>query len=147
MWEGEVGDGSHVLVPQGKAGSICPGARPIPHRLYFPLVGVLQGNATRTRVYLGAHRGCAPSAGARQQRDQGCAFPRRDKGLSQRLPSSRRLPVSGGSHSINVYWVALSQRPFTLPNLHRRTNEELVMFLSKYRDKNFLKSHGRDNAR
>ncbi|XP_061233415.1 xylosyltransferase 2 [Neopsephotus bourkii] len=28
-----------------------------------------------------------------------------------------------------------------------RTNEELVMFLSKYRDKNFLKSHGRDNAR
>ncbi|KAM4663788.1 LOW QUALITY PROTEIN: xylosyltransferase 2 [Discoglossus pictus] len=28
-----------------------------------------------------------------------------------------------------------------------RTNEELVLFLSKYRDKNFLKSHGRDNAR
>ncbi|XP_065271941.1 xylosyltransferase 2 [Emys orbicularis] len=28
-----------------------------------------------------------------------------------------------------------------------RTNEELVMFLTKYRDKNFLKSHGRDNAR
>nr|XP_003217276.2 PREDICTED: xylosyltransferase 2 isoform X1 [Anolis carolinensis] len=28
-----------------------------------------------------------------------------------------------------------------------RTNEELVTFLSKYRDKNFLKSHGRDNAR
>lgn len=55
--------------------------------------------------------------------------------------------MSGGSRSINVYWVALSQRPFTLPNLHRRTNEELVMFLSKYRDKNFLKSHGRDNAR
>ncbi|KAJ7315980.1 hypothetical protein JRQ81_002142 [Phrynocephalus forsythii] len=27
-----------------------------------------------------------------------------------------------------------------------RTNEELVTFLSKYRDKNFLKSHGRDNA-
>lgn len=31
--------------------------------------------------------------------------------------------------------------------LHLRTNDELVMFLSKYRDKNFLKSHGRDNAR
>lgn len=30
--------------------------------------------------------------------------------------------------------------------LHR-TNEELVAFLSKYRDKNFLKSHGRENAR
>ncbi|KAM4691331.1 xylosyltransferase 2 [Rhinophrynus dorsalis] len=28
-----------------------------------------------------------------------------------------------------------------------RTNQELVLFLSKYRDKNFLKSHGRDNAR
>uniref|UniRef100_A0A670JCG6 Xylosyltransferase 2 n=1 Tax=Podarcis muralis TaxID=64176 RepID=A0A670JCG6_PODMU len=28
-----------------------------------------------------------------------------------------------------------------------RTNEELVTFLSKHRDKNFLKSHGRDNAR
>ncbi|XP_053564836.1 xylosyltransferase 2 [Bombina bombina] len=28
-----------------------------------------------------------------------------------------------------------------------RTNEELVLFLSKYKDKNFLKSHGRDNAR
>ncbi|KAG9468996.1 hypothetical protein GDO78_021443 [Eleutherodactylus coqui] len=28
-----------------------------------------------------------------------------------------------------------------------RTNQELVYFLSKYRDKNFLKSHGRDNVR
>ncbi|KAJ8283896.1 hypothetical protein COCON_G00027460 [Conger conger] len=28
-----------------------------------------------------------------------------------------------------------------------RTNEELVAFLSQYRDKNFLKSHGRENAR
>lgn len=28
-----------------------------------------------------------------------------------------------------------------------RTNKELVLFLSKFRDKNFLKSHGRDNAR
>ncbi|KAG8565011.1 hypothetical protein GDO81_012664 [Engystomops pustulosus] len=28
-----------------------------------------------------------------------------------------------------------------------RTNQELVYFLSKYKDKNFLKSHGRDNAR
>ncbi|XP_036405920.1 xylosyltransferase 2 [Megalops cyprinoides] len=28
-----------------------------------------------------------------------------------------------------------------------RTNEELVDFLSRYRDKNFLKSHGRENAR
>ncbi|XP_043946423.1 xylosyltransferase 2 isoform X2 [Protopterus annectens] len=28
-----------------------------------------------------------------------------------------------------------------------RTNEELVAFLSKFSDKNFLKSHGRDNAR
>ncbi|XP_063315020.1 xylosyltransferase 2 isoform X1 [Pelobates fuscus] len=28
-----------------------------------------------------------------------------------------------------------------------RTNKELVNFLSKFRDKNFLKSHGRDNAR
>ncbi|XP_029456472.1 xylosyltransferase 2 [Rhinatrema bivittatum] len=28
-----------------------------------------------------------------------------------------------------------------------RPNDELVLFLSKYQDKNFLKSHGRDNAR
>ncbi|XP_044152518.1 xylosyltransferase 2 isoform X1 [Bufo gargarizans] len=28
-----------------------------------------------------------------------------------------------------------------------RTNRELVYFLTKYKDKNFLKSHGRDNAR
>ncbi|XP_053550711.1 xylosyltransferase 1 [Bombina bombina] len=28
-----------------------------------------------------------------------------------------------------------------------RTNDQLVAFLSKYRDMNFLKSHGRDNAR
>ncbi|XP_054634076.1 xylosyltransferase 1 [Dunckerocampus dactyliophorus] len=28
-----------------------------------------------------------------------------------------------------------------------RTNNQLVAFLSKYRDKNFIKSHGRDNAR
>ncbi|XP_078140609.1 xylosyltransferase 1-like [Centroberyx gerrardi] len=28
-----------------------------------------------------------------------------------------------------------------------RTNEQLVAFLSKYRDMNFIKSHGRDNAR
>lgn len=144
MWEGEVGDGSHVLVPQGKAGSVsAQELGPYLTGCIFLLSGCCRG-MQHERVCIW---GCAPSAGARQQRDQGCAFPRRDKGLSQRLPSSRRLPVSGGSRSINVYWVALSQRPFTLPNLHRRTNEELVMFLSKYRDKNFLKSHGRDNAR
>lgn len=28
-----------------------------------------------------------------------------------------------------------------------RTNNQLVAFLSKYRDMNFIKSHGRDNAR
>lgn len=28
-----------------------------------------------------------------------------------------------------------------------RTNDQLVAFLSRYRDMNFLKSHGRDNAR
>lgn len=28
-----------------------------------------------------------------------------------------------------------------------RTNSQLVAFLSKYRDMNFIKSHGRDNAR
>lgn len=28
-----------------------------------------------------------------------------------------------------------------------RTNEQLVAFLSKYRTMNFIKSHGRDNAR
>lgn len=48
---------------------------------------------------------------------------------------------------MNVYLAALPQGPLMLSNLHLRTNEELVMFLSKYRDKNFLKSHGRDNAR
>lgn len=30
---------------------------------------------------------------------------------------------------------------------HFRTNNQLVAFLSKYRDMNFIKSHGRDNAR
>ncbi|KFO20671.1 Xylosyltransferase 1 [Fukomys damarensis] len=30
---------------------------------------------------------------------------------------------------------------------HERTNDQLVAFLSRYRDMNFLKSHGRDNAR
>lgn len=34
-----------------------------------------------------------------------------------------------------------------LPHPLSRTNEELVTFLSKNRDKNFLKSHGRDNSR
>lgn len=33
------------------------------------------------------------------------------------------------------------------PHSFTRTNEELVAFLSKNRDKNFLKSHGRDNSR
>lgn len=28
-----------------------------------------------------------------------------------------------------------------------RTNNQLVAFLSKYRNMNFIKSHGRDNAR
>ena len=69
------------------------------------------------------------------------------QGLSQRSPGSFRLLVSDGWDSMNVYWAALPQGPLMLSNLHRRTNEELVMFLSKYRDKNFLKSHGRDNAR
>lgn len=39
---------------------------------------------------------------------------------------------------------------FSLPTLFRsllRTNDQLVAFLSKYRDMNFIKSHGRDNAR
>lgn len=70
-----------------------------------------------------------------------------DKGLSQHPLSSFRLLVSDSSHSMNVYWAALPQGLLMLSNLHLRTNEELVMFLSKYRDKNFLKSHGRDNAR
>lgn len=30
---------------------------------------------------------------------------------------------------------------------HFRTNNQLVAFLSKYREMNFIKSHGRDNAR
>lgn len=55
--------------------------------------------------------------------------------------------MSDSSCSMIVYWTALPQGPLMLFNLHLRTNEELVMFLSKYRDKNFLKSHGRDNAR
>uniref|UniRef100_A0A3P8TW73 Xylosyltransferase 1 n=1 Tax=Amphiprion percula TaxID=161767 RepID=A0A3P8TW73_AMPPE len=32
-------------------------------------------------------------------------------------------------------------------SFHFRTNNQLVAFLSKYRDMNFIKSHGRDNAR
>lgn len=37
--------------------------------------------------------------------------------------------------------------PLPTPLPFFRTNEELVAFLSKNRDKNFLKSHGRDNSR
>lgn len=37
--------------------------------------------------------------------------------------------------------------PVPTPHSLSRTNEELVAFLSKNRDKNFLKSHGRDNSR
>ncbi|KAK1799092.1 hypothetical protein P4O66_007356 [Electrophorus voltai] len=33
------------------------------------------------------------------------------------------------------------------PKPHRWTNDQLVAFLSKYRNMNFIKSHGRDNAR
>ncbi|XP_028674594.2 xylosyltransferase 2 isoform X1 [Erpetoichthys calabaricus] len=40
------------------------------------------------------------------------------------------------------YFINLSATDFPT-----RTNEELVAFLSKYRDKNYLKSHGRENAR
>ncbi|XP_029102906.1 xylosyltransferase 2-like [Scleropages formosus] len=40
------------------------------------------------------------------------------------------------------YFINLSATDFPT-----RTNEELVAFLSKHRDKNFLKSHGRENAR
>ncbi|XP_005807072.1 xylosyltransferase 2 [Xiphophorus maculatus] len=40
------------------------------------------------------------------------------------------------------YFINLSATDFPT-----RTNDELVMFLSMHRDKNFLKSHGRENAR
>ncbi|XP_041938981.1 xylosyltransferase 2 [Alosa sapidissima] len=40
------------------------------------------------------------------------------------------------------YYINLSATDFPT-----RTNDELVAFLSKHRDKNFLKSHGRENAR
>lgn len=41
----------------------------------------------------------------------------------------------------------VTEQPLLTPHSLTRTNEELVAFLSKNRDKNFLKSHGRDNSR
>lgn len=44
---------------------------------------------------------------------------------------------------LHALWGTLT---FLFLCLHR-TNDQLVAFLSRYRDMNFLKSHGRDNAR
>ena len=49
----------------------------------------------------------------------------------------------GASHKCPWSLEALT---FLLVCFHR-TNDQLVAFLSRYRDMNFLKSHGRDNAR
>lgn len=134
--EDGVGDCTHALVMmlQGLASPI-PAEEPSQYLggCFLPVVWVFQRN----------ERCEAPDS-------KGATFvsPQpRDMGLSQHLLSSLRLFLSGGSCRVNVYWAALPQGPLMFSNLHLRTNEELVMFLSKYRDKNFLKSHGRDNAR
>ncbi|XP_074870794.1 xylosyltransferase 2 isoform X2 [Carettochelys insculpta] len=84
--------------------------------------------------------------------------------LAQRYPNIRVTPwrmvtIWGGASLLKMYLRSMSDLleatdwpwdyfiNLSATDYPTRTNEELVMFLSKYRDKNFLKSHGRDNAR
>uniref|UniRef100_A0A8C9G4P3 Xylosyltransferase 2 n=1 Tax=Pavo cristatus TaxID=9049 RepID=A0A8C9G4P3_PAVCR len=84
--------------------------------------------------------------------------------LAQHYPNIRVTPwrmvtIWGGASLLKMYLrsmkdlLELTEWPWdffinlSATDYPTRTNEELVMFLSKYRDKNFLKSHGRDNAR
>lgn len=57
-----------------------------------------------------------------------------------------KVKSAGG---VCLLWAVTEPLSHTLPTCDflSRTNEELVAFLSKNRDKNFLKSHGRDNSR
>lgn len=54
---------------------------------------------------------------------------------------------SGNVFSLSLIDLTSSSFPFSPELLSCRTNDELVAFLSQQRDKNFLKSHGRENAR
>ncbi|NWZ61071.1 XYLT2 Xylosyltransferase, partial [Acrocephalus arundinaceus] len=76
-----------------------------------------------------------------------------------RVTPWRMVTIWGGASLLKMYLrsmkdlLELSEWPWdffinlSATDYPTRTNDELVMFLSKYRDKNFLKSHGRDNAR
>ncbi|XP_069510973.1 xylosyltransferase 2 [Ambystoma mexicanum] len=84
--------------------------------------------------------------------------------LAQRYPNMRVTPwrmitIWGGASLLTMYLHSMKdllEMPdwpwdfyinLSATDYPTRTNDELVLFLSKYRDKNFLKSHGRDNAR
>lgn len=69
-------------------------------------------------------------------------------------PSSRRQMTEHQISSLKALASAFASAALGLATLTgslslvlHRTNEQLVAFLTKHRDKNFIKSHGRDNAR
>ncbi|XP_072098104.1 xylosyltransferase 2 isoform X1 [Mobula birostris] len=84
--------------------------------------------------------------------------------LAQRYPNIRISPwrmvtIWGGASLLKMYLRCMKDLlemsdwqwdyfiNLSATDYPTRTNDELVAFLSKYRGKNFLKSHGRDNAR
>ncbi|KAG9263843.1 xylosyltransferase 1-like [Astyanax mexicanus] len=84
--------------------------------------------------------------------------------LSNQYPNVRVTPwrmstIWGGASLLSMYLqsmrdlLAMPEWPWdffinlSAADYPIRTNDQLVAFLSKYRDMNFIKSHGRDNAR
>ncbi|KAM9457238.1 xylosyltransferase 1 [Clarias gariepinus] len=84
--------------------------------------------------------------------------------LAKRYPNVRVTPwrmatIWGGASLLSMYLqsmkdlLAMSHWPWdffinlSAADYPIRTNDQLVAFLSKYRNMNFIKSHGRDNAR
>ncbi|XP_048411257.1 xylosyltransferase 2 isoform X2 [Stegostoma tigrinum] len=84
--------------------------------------------------------------------------------LSQQYPNIRITPwrmvtIWGGASLLKMYLQCMKDLlemtdwdwdyfiNLSATDYPTRTNDELVGFLSRYREKNFLKSHGRDNAR
>ncbi|KAJ1129947.1 hypothetical protein NDU88_008307 [Pleurodeles waltl] len=78
---------------------------------------------------------------------------------NMRVTPWRMITIWGGASLLTMYLhsmrdlLEMSEWPWdfyinlSATDYPTRPNDELVLFLSKYRDKNFLKSHGRDNAR
>ncbi|XP_030064199.1 xylosyltransferase 2 isoform X1 [Microcaecilia unicolor] len=84
--------------------------------------------------------------------------------LAQKYPNVRVTPwrmvtIWGGASLLTMYLRSMKdllEMPdwswdyfinLSATDYPTRSNDELVLFLTKYQDKNFLKSHGRDNAR